>query len=194
MIPALLKAAGISIVSFAATNIDDIFVLMAFFSNRRFHPREVVLGQYAGIIALILVSIGLAALAIAFTPGFVRYLGLFPIFLGLKALWALRENGGNGESHADADGSAVTRILTVAAVTFANGGDNIGVYTPLFSTRPALDVAGIITGFLLMTAAWCLLGHYMVNHPLLKKPITKYGRFALPLVLLGIGVMILFAQ
>lgn len=190
----LLEAAGISVISFAATNIDDIFVLMAYFSDRKFRPKEVVSGQYAGILALVLASLCLAALAVALTPGFVRYLGLLPIFFGLRALWALRKIEDDSEDHAAAKDTSFGRILAVAAVTFANGGDNIGVYTPLFSTRPPEQVTAIVVGFLVMTGVWCLIGHFLVSHPLLKRPVAKYGRYALPIVLIGIGTAILLEK
>jgi len=37
---------------FAATNVDDIFVLLGFFSDSTFRVRQVVLGQFLGIVAL----------------------------------------------------------------------------------------------------------------------------------------------
>jgi cadmium resistance protein CadD (predicted permease) len=43
-------------------------------------------------------------------------------------------------------------------VTFANGGDNIGVYVPVFTIT---NTAGLITycaAFLLMVGIWCALG------------------------------------
>ena len=45
-----------SLIAFASTNVDDIFVLMFFFGNSRYKTKEVVIGQYVGIIALIGIS------------------------------------------------------------------------------------------------------------------------------------------
>jgi hypothetical protein len=60
------------------------------------------------------------------------YLGLSPLALGLRAAWRLWR-----ERH-DQDHDVMTErvgpgALSVAAVTFANGGDNIGVYVPGFT-------------------------------------------------------------
>jgi len=60
------------------------------------------------------------------------YLGLSPLALGLRAAWRLWR-----ERH-DQDHDGMTErvgpgALSVAAVTFANGGDNIGVYVPGFT-------------------------------------------------------------
>jgi hypothetical protein len=42
----ILGLVAISVIAFVATNIDDIFVLMMFFSSLTFPVRQVVLGQY----------------------------------------------------------------------------------------------------------------------------------------------------
>jgi cadmium resistance protein CadD (predicted permease) len=47
----------VSVAAFASTNIDDIFVLLGFFSAPAFRTRHVVLGQYLGIGALVAVSL-----------------------------------------------------------------------------------------------------------------------------------------
>ncbi|MDQ3853198.1 MAG: hypothetical protein M3299_10230 [Thermoproteota archaeon] len=49
MVADFLSLMGLGIAAFAATNIDDIFVLMMFFSALSIPPRHVVLGQCLGI-------------------------------------------------------------------------------------------------------------------------------------------------
>jgi cadmium resistance protein CadD (predicted permease) len=39
--------------AFLLTDIDDLFVLVAFFADRAIRPRHVVIGQFAGIAALL---------------------------------------------------------------------------------------------------------------------------------------------
>ena len=53
---------GIAVVLFAWTNLDDLLVLLGFFSDPRFRPRHVVIGQYVGIVVLYGVSVRFAAL------------------------------------------------------------------------------------------------------------------------------------
>jgi cadmium resistance protein CadD (predicted permease) len=45
----LLGLLGIAVVLFVSTNIDDVFVLLGFFSDPKVKFRHVVLGQYLGI-------------------------------------------------------------------------------------------------------------------------------------------------
>jgi cadmium resistance protein CadD (predicted permease) len=83
-------------------------------------------------------------------------------------------------------------FLSVAAVTFSNGGDNIGVYVPLFSNYNTISqITTFTTVFLAMTAVWCIAAYYFVNHPLVASRIRQIGSIILPFVLIGLGVYIL---
>jgi cadmium resistance protein CadD (predicted permease) len=82
-------------------------------------------------------------------------------------------------------------VFAVSAVTLANGGDNIGVYVPLFSISSAGEKAILVTTFLVMTGLWCVFAHWLVNHRAVGKPIRKYGHLLLPWVLIGLGISIL---
>ena len=81
--------------------------------------------------------------------------------------------------------------LAVAAVTIANGGDNISIYTPLFATRPALDIAVIGLVFAVMTAVWLGVAHWLTSHRTIGAPIRRYGQRVVPFVLIALGVLIL---
>ena len=80
--------------------------------------------------------------------------------------------------------------IAVALVTMANGGDNLGVYIPVFSREPAW-VPVYAAVFAVMTALWCAAGYWLVNHPIIGARIRKYGHVALPFVLIGLGLHIL---
>ncbi len=83
-------------------------------------------------------------------------------------------------------------IVSVATVTFANGGDNIGVYVPLFAGSSALQLVILVLVFLVMVAVWCVLGYYLVNNAIAGEQIKKYGPRLLPFFLIGLGVFILY--
>ncbi|WP_437760646.1 cadmium resistance transporter [Sorangium sp. So ce1389] len=196
----ILPALGVSAVVFISTNIDDILLLTAFFSDPDFTPRQVVAGQFLGIAALVLASVACALLAVRVPEGWIGLLGLVPLALGLRGLWALWRGpgAGDGEDADDADDAddeprgraARFRTLAVATVTVANGGDNLGVYIPLFSSSPGLIPLHAAV-FAVMTGALCALGHHLVNHPVLGSRIRRHGRVALPFVLIGLGLWIL---
>jgi len=185
---------GIAVVLFASTNVDDIFVLLGFFADPKFRPRQVVIGQYLGIAALYAASVLASLISLVIPAAYIGLLGLAPIFLGLKKLWMLRE--GSGADDAPEDHEKVSaghgNIVAVAAVTIANGGDNISIYTPLFATRAIDEIAVIAIVFVLMTALWLGVAHFLVNHPTIGRPIRRYGHRAVPFVLVALGTLILY--
>jgi len=78
----LVSDLGIGIVVFASTNIDDMFLLAAFFADSQLRLRSIVIGQYLGIGALVLVSALAALLALTIPEGWVALLGLCHCFWG----------------------------------------------------------------------------------------------------------------
>ncbi len=85
-----LTDVGVAIVVFAATNIDDLFVIMAFLAAPAMRARAVVAGQFLGIATLVLASVVAARFAIAIPHAWIAWLGLLPLLLGLRALRGLR--------------------------------------------------------------------------------------------------------
>jgi hypothetical protein len=65
---------------------------------------------------------------------------------------------------------AVSRIVTVAVTALANGGDNLGIYIPLFAVHNAWSIALIGGVFVFMTALWSALAHWLVYHPTIGMP------------------------
>ena len=85
----MIEIAGLSVILFASTNSDDIFVLIAFLADPRFGVRQVVIGQYIGIFALILVSMAASLVSLLLPREQVGLLGLLPVLIGLRKLVAL---------------------------------------------------------------------------------------------------------
>jgi cadmium resistance transport/sequestration family protein len=182
-----------SIVAFASTNIDDIFILMLFFGNKSYKTRNVVIGQYLGIGTLIAISF-IGSFASLFINGkYIGLLGLLPVFLGIKSLIAYFRKKKMYAERSDQILVSQKRssVLSVAAVTFANGGDNIGIYIPLFSTLILSGKLIMTSIFLLMVAVWCYAGWHLSRHPAIAKIIDRYGHIVTPVVLIALGLYIL---
>jgi cadmium resistance protein CadD (predicted permease) len=190
----LLALIGIAIVLFASTNVDDVFVLVGFFADRRFRTRDTVLGQYVGIAALFSASVAASLLSLVIPRAYIGLLGVIPILIGGKKLFELYQQRDRIEEtlehHSDANRNG--QVATVALMTLANGGDNIGIYTPSFAIRSAHEITVIALVFIVMTALCCFVAHAIVNHPKLGSPIRRYGHRVTPVVLVGLGVLTLY--
>ncbi|HDR4559667.1 quaternary ammonium transporter [Bacillus cereus] len=192
-----------SVVAFATTNIDDIFILLALFSQVRAEVirkegiavREkakikklyIVIGQYFGFSLIIFLSI-IGSLSSFFIPvSWIGLLGFVPIYMGVKGLLSLRSNK-NNEVIDNVSGS----IFKVASITLANGADNISIYIPMLASQ-TLE-ANIITLiiFFSMIAILCFISYILIRTPILAKALEKNGHIIVPIVLIGLGIFILF--
>ncbi|WEV78706.1 cadmium resistance transporter [Janibacter cremeus] len=189
MLTTALQAIGL----FMATNIDDIIVLSLFFARgagQRGTTARILAGQYlgfAGILgAAVLVTIG----AGAFLPSAaIPYFGLIPLALGLWAAWQVWR-GGDDDDDAKVAGKKVS-AWTVAGVTFANGGDNIGVYTPVFLSVEPMAVVAYCIVFLALVAVLVILAKFVATRPLIAEVLERWEHILFPIVLIGLGIVIL---
>ena len=140
MVTGLLSAIGL----FIATNIDDIIVLSLFFARgagQKGTTLRILAGQYLGFMGILAAAVLVTLGAGAFLPAeAIPYFGLIPLALGLWAAWQAWRSDDDDDDDAKIAGKKVG-VLTVAGVTFANGGDNIGVYVPVFLN---VDTAAVI--------------------------------------------------
>src|SRR5437763_7409675 len=77
---------GLGVLVYASTNLDNLVVLLAFFSDRSLRARHVVAGEYLANLLLIAVSAGCSVAARAFPAHWIGLLGLVPVVMGVKRL------------------------------------------------------------------------------------------------------------
>lgn len=95
----MTSAIATAFISFVSTNIDDIFVLMVFFSQigTQMKKHHIIIGQYIGISILLIISIlGSAGLNIV-PQQYTGLLGIVPIILGIK-VWLEHKQDSNDNS------------------------------------------------------------------------------------------------
>lgn len=203
----LLTAIPTGITAFCATNLDDILILLLFFTqtNVSFRRRQIVAGQYLGFLALIVASLPGFLGGLLLPRPWIGLLGLVPILIGVNRL--LMGNGDEEPESIDSvtanttnnsgilkmslGGIFTAQTYSVAAITFANGGDNIGIYLPLFASSSWQSLAIILSVFLLLVGVWCYVAYQLTKIKIIAENITQYGNFIIPFVLIGLGVLIL---
>lgn len=203
----MLNAALTGAVAFIATNIDDIVILTLFFAqvNARFRPKHIVIGQYLGFTVLILASLPGFVGGLLIAPEWIGLLGLLPIAIALKQ-WLSRDGDddtvqtiaaawGDGRSGRSLF-AAVATVLTpqacgVAAVTVANGGDNVGIYVPLFANLNLASLGVTLMVFGVLLGLWCGLAARLASTPAIAPLLSRYSHILVPVVLMGLGLFIL---
>jgi len=128
------------IIAFAATNIDDIVILLVFFSqvDTNFRRRDIFVGQYLGFTVIVLVSLPSFLGGFVVSSEWMGLLGLLPIVIGIKQLVQQEDTTQVQTVTSDFKPSSPSNPIVaflssvlnsqtykVAAVTVANGGDNI---------------------------------------------------------------------
>lgn len=182
-------------VAFVSTNIDDLFILMVFFSTLRFTSLQIVLGQYLGMISLMSISLAGSFIAFVIPQNLIGLIGLLPIAIGIKGILELHNKGDEEDDEKLSEKLQTNKIqfplLTVATLTFS-GGEEIGVYTALFATNnEAAAIITLLSVVMVLTALWCFLANYFVKHSFLADLFRRIGGRVFPFMLIGLGVYIL---
>lgn len=182
---------------FIATNIDDIIILSLFFGRGQGQPgttRRILLGQYLGFLGILGAAVLAALGAQALLPDQVLpYFGLIPLGLGLWATWqAWRNRDDDDDDAVQLEGKRVS-VWTVAAVTFANGGDNIGVYVPVFVSVSWSTILAYCIVFLLLVAVLVFVARWITSRKPIAEALERWEHILFPAVLIGLGVVILIS-
>ena len=195
------------VTSFVATNIDDILILMIFFAqvNTTFRPKHIFIGQYLGFTSLIVMSLPGFFGGLVLPKAWIGLLGLVPIAIGIKHLVDQKNNETEIQLVSDELSypkfcqpvlSRFASLLApqtyqVAAITIANGGDNVGIYVPLFASSNLLSLGIILGVFFVMVSLWCSIAYQLTRHPIVAQRLTHQGDAIVPYILIGLGLYIL---
>lgn len=186
---------GVGFVAFTSTNVDDLLLLLGFFSDPEFQPWQVVSGQILGMTLLIGVSLLGAFAALALSSTWIGLLGIVPLGIGITKLRVRRRRTRIAPRPVDEFDPRPHRSrvnpLAVALVTISDGGDNVATYVPLFSTSGAHAALLLAALFMGLTGVWCAAALFLVRHRTLGDHIRRLGQMLLPWVLIAIGSLIL---
>jgi cadmium resistance transport/sequestration family protein len=206
MMTRLLGATITAITTFAATNIDDLVILMLFFAqvNNTLRRRHIVVGQYLGFTAIIIASLPGFLGGLIVPKAWIGILGLVPIAIGVTRLLnpdkdeeiqAVSGEFNNPRAKTSVASTLVSLLSPqtygVAAVTFANGGDNIGIYVPLFASSNLASLGVILCVFFSLVGVWCYIAYKLTCQQKIAHVLTRYAKAIVPFVLISLGVFIL---
>lgn len=194
MIQTIISALAV----FVSTSIDYVIILTIIFAQARTRKStgHIVGGLYLGTAFLVTVSL-VAAFALNYVPEewMIGFLGFIPLFLGIRV--AIK--GGKEEEESEEDEiveklesrKSTQLFWTIALITIASGGDNLGIYIPYFATLSGSDIAVVLTIFAISTAVLCFLGKTLSAIPFISKTLEKYERMIVPIVYIALGIFIM---
>jgi cadmium resistance protein CadD (predicted permease) len=188
---------GVATAAFVGTNVDNTLVVMAMVAGaptERSH--RIAAGQVVGFVVLVGAAVAAAAVLFEFSARVVGLLGLVPLAIGLRGLLALRPGAPGKLSRprpAPADRAVGRSLIAAALVTIATGGDNLAVYIPLFRVGGAVRLTVIAVVFVLGEVLVTILVLAGGRHPRGRAVMDRFGAVGVPLLLCGVGVLVLVA-
>ncbi|MEB3292677.1 MAG: cadmium resistance transporter [Synechococcales bacterium] len=201
-LPTIITAA----IAFFATNLDDLVLLVIFFAQAPQLRWQTIAGEYLGFCLILLCSLPGFVGGVWLPKPWLGLLGLVPIALGLRSGWQMRSDAKAADTlelnsdQASEVAIGVQRLprirglhpqmVLVALAAFFSGGDNLGVYVPLFASLNGVTLVITLGIFLISVGIWCGLALYLVNHAAIAPMIQRYGDRVLPWVLIGLGIYI----
>ena len=185
----LLAVVVISGAGFLSTSLDNLLLLIGFYGSPGYGIRSSTLAYVLAVAIVAGLAFVLGGVADAVPAPYLGYLGIIPIALGLYHLFRLVLPMEDVLEVADRGGPA--RFWPVLMVMLANSGDSLAVYLSIFAdTRRGYEpliVATMLAGAL----GICGLARWLVNRQAVSGAIRRVGRYALPVLLIAIGIYVL---
>lgn len=177
--------------AYAATNLDNLVLLVGWLLAARISTRQVFAGYLVGMSLILIISVVIGLAGYFFPTEYLGYLGSIPILLGMKMLadlWRRRDGETGVASASTIPGAAASGI---ALTMLSNGVDSVLVFAPLLADSNAnIDIL-IAVAFLLMVCLWFKLAIYATSHASRVSAIQAAGEWLAPIVMIIVGLYIL---
>lgn len=177
-------------ISFAATNLDNLVLLVVLLGIAQGNRAAAILGFVIAMIGVLCVAAIGTVIGANIDPGLVGYLGFVPLLLGA---WMLLRQLRGVSSVAETNSPQPQRsgVLGSFLLMFANSGDSIAVFLPLLAESSRESLLWEVSMFLMMALLWAGLAWRIADQPQLAKHIERVGEKLMPWIIMAVGVYIL---
>lgn len=183
------------VVTYWSTAIDLLIILMLFFAKVKDKKgvRDIYIGQFLGSGLLILVSLFFAVI-LHYVPDkrLLGFLGIIPVFLGIKALILGDSDGEKMANEKLKDTNQNNLIKTLIFITIVScGADNVGLFVPYFISLALPKLLITLIVFLIMIFLLVFIAQKSVSIPTVGTVLEKYSRWFIEIVYIFIGGSVL---
>jgi len=179
----LITALGLVPVAYAATNIDNLFIMASLGAGRASRGHLV-----AGFVAASCVVLLIASMAMfidrMMPPELLGYLGLVPVSIGIYLLLF-------SSAQAEQPASRATTWPAISGLLIANSGDTIFAIGPLFAESGSNARIGLALGFALIATVWLLLILNVSERVARSDLLSRLGHRMAPWMMILVGLYIL---
>lgn len=183
------------VVTYWSTAIDLLIILMLFFAKVKDKKgvRDIYIGQFLGSGLLILVSLFFAVI-LHYVPDkrLLGFLGIIPVFLGIRALILGDSDGEKMANEKLKDTNQNNLIKTLIFITIVScGADNVGLFVPYFISLALPKLLITLIVFLIMIFLLVFIAQKSVSIPTVGTVLEKYSRWFIGIVYIFIGGSVL---
>ena len=183
------------VVTYWSTAIDLLIIMMLFFAKVKDKKgvRDIYIGQFLGSGLLILVSLFFAVI-LHYVPDkrLLGFLGIIPVFLGIKALILGDSDGEKMANEKLKDTNQNNLIKTLIFITIVScGADNVGLFVPYFISLALPKLLITLIVFLIMIFLLVFIAQKSVSIPTVGTVLEKYSRWFIGIVYIFIGGSVL---
>lgn len=183
------------VVTYWSTAIDLLIILMLFFAKVKDKKgvRDIYIGQFLGSGLLILVSLFFAVI-LHYVPDkrLLGFLGIIPVFLGIKALILGDSDGEKMANEKLKDTNQNNLIKTLIFITIVScGADNVGLFVPYFISLALPKLLITLIVFLIMIFLLVFIAQKSVSIPTVGTVLEKYSCWFIGIVYIFIGGSVL---
>ena len=169
--------------AYAATNIDNLFILASLGAGRGRRGQLVAGFVVASCIVLLVASMAMFIDRVM-PPDVLGYLGFVPVSIGVYLLLftSAQEQG---------PARRATAWPAIAGLLIANSGDTIFAIGPLFAESGSDARAGLAIGFALAAAVWLFLILNLSERVACSELLSRIGHRIAPWMMILVGLYIL---
>lgn len=182
-LPTLITALVLVPLAYAATNIDNLFIMASLGAGRASRGHLVAGFIIASGIVLLIVTMAMFIDRVM-PPEVLGYLGFVPISIGAYLLLFTASGTENATSSA-------TTWPAIAGLLLANSGDTIFAIGPLFAESGSDARIGLAVGFALIASTWLLLIVNISERVAGSELLSRLGHRIAPWMMILVGLYIL---
>ena len=189
----ILTVIGLVVTAFAATNLDNMLILVVLLGANAQRRSAVLLGFVFSALAVLSVSAIGVALGSLVNPGFIGYLGVIPLSMGLYMLVKTSRGQLLNDPDIPQPGkqSEPGVWLSTFVLMFSNSGDSVAVFLPLLAESGRTAMVTILCTYVLLIAVWGSIAYLISGQKELAVRIERKAEKLVPWIMMGVGTYIL---
>ena len=187
----ILIVVTVAMISFIATNFENLLLLIVFLSNSIQPISTVALGYLMSTVMIVGLARIISEVAEFIPSKFLGLLGLIPLTLGIWELLQILRHKISTSVPNSSVGLQPRSFVNISVIMIANGGDSLAVFAAFFADTQWYLKWLIWVSALAMTLILFSLAAWLVRLKFFSASRQRIMQIIMPFLLIGIGIYIL---